>query len=195
MINLDTCPILSRKDSFILTLNELNKNFINPNIIEIGCIRETNDVGAGNSSEIFAWYVTNYGGKFTTCDISKSNIDLCSMILKLKKYNNFKCVNKGGIEFLTEYCSIKNNLIDLLYLDGMDADDKIYAESAKFHLDCFKLCEKNINDNGLILIDDNFNKITFQGKGYYLIPYLLENPEYECIYLNYQVLFRKKALC
>ena len=172
-----------------------------PTIIEVGCTRQINDVGAGNSSELFAWFVDKYGGNFISIDNNQKHANLCNNLIK--KYNtegNVWCICADGVHMLKErFCTESRGKeggpsreyldVDLLYLDSMDASPDNYILAAHHHLDLFLAAENKIKEGTLILIDDIYNPITYAGKGYKLIPYLL-NKKYKCIYRGYQFLFQ-----
>jgi len=180
MISFKNSPKFSRQLTFKKALSIVHE-VENPIIIEIGCIREVDDMGAGNSSELFAYFVSKYGGTFITVDNNSKNMDLCKSVLK--KYEDKKghiiYVVNDGIEFLgrTDYQA------DLLYLDSLDAspdDNHIMGLSAQHHFDLFKTYEDKVKENSLILIDDVYDVETFRGKGAKLIPYLL-GLEHNCL--------------
>lgn len=193
MIDYSDAPLFSREKYFKRVLEELNK-IKNPVIIEIGCIRSIDDTGAGNSSELFAWYVSKYGGTFITVDIDINNLQLCKSVIE--KYSNDKCSiqfsHSDGLQFL------KNTDVqaDLLYLDGLDAEPDCFIESALFHFDSFLVYEDKLKDGSIILIDDNLND-NFHGKGYVLIPHLLMERKLECLVSGYQYgfIYYKENIC
>lgn len=188
MIDWSSCPIkYSRQESFKIAL-DLIVDIPDKSIIEVGCIRSVDDIGAGNSSELFAWFVSNYGGSFLTCDNNYENLLLCNDIIS--KYRNKKCqimIEYGdGIQFLKQLVDDT----DLLYLDAWDCEKDNFIESAVFHFHMFKAYENRLKSGALVLIDDNLDE-KYTGKGYCLIPHLLIEKKYECLYSGYQFLFRK----
>lgn len=188
-IDYSAAPGFSRKETVIPALDELYKVYENPVIIEIGCIRQVSDLGAGNSTELFAWCVKNYGGTFFSCDNSEKNIQLAKKVVK--KYNSedqIIFIHKDGVEYLSEF----DGTINLLYLDSMDAKPNDFNSSADHHLELFKAAESKLESGSLILIDDIYDIKTYAGKGAKVIPYLLKKKkEYELVLEGYQFLFRK----
>jgi hypothetical protein len=93
----------------------------------------------------------------------------------------------NGIKFLekTEY------IADFLYLDAMDADEKTFIDSSVIHYQMFKAYESKLKSGSIIAIDDILDVEKYIGKGYVLIPYLLNELKYECLYSGYQFVFRK----
>jgi len=182
-------PKFSREASFKVALNKLHEVSKNPNIVEIGSTRQKDDLGAGNSSELFAWYVTRYGGKFTSCDINQRNSMVCKGIVHpyfKQNPRNINIITDNGVTFLKSLMRSPN----LLYLDSMDCSPDDYMESAEHHVELFKSVENILEPGNLILIDDIYDINTFVGKGYLIIPYLLNVKKYECLYRGYQFLFQ-----
>ncbi len=116
MINFKDSPIHDNlKRLFEKTLILLYETNDNPFIVEVASIRAKNSVSDGNSSELFAWAVTNYGGKFYTCNENSIHADLCKDVLSKYRGNWHVCYT-GGETFLE---NINNSGIDLLYLDSL----------------------------------------------------------------------------
>lgn len=186
-LDLSDAPVYSRKESFDIMLKELIK-IPYPTIIEIGCIRSKDDVGAGNSSELFAWFVSKYGGRFITVDNSYENSKFCDSIIA--KYRNNNCeiitLNGDGFDYLFQ-TDVKS---DLLYLDALDCDPERFIESAVFHFHMFRVYDPKMKIGSLVAIDDNLND-KLEGKGYVLIPYLKIEKKFNCLYSGYQYIFRK----
>lgn len=185
MIDYSDAPVFSREDSFKMVLDYL-KNTKNPKIVEIGCTRQVNDTGAGNSSELFAWFVTKYGGNFTTVDIDKRNVMVCKNIVQKyykKNPRNINVICDDGIKFLK---NLKESP-DLLYLDSMDCSPTDYIPSAEHHVELFDAVKDILKPGCLVLIDDIYDTETYVGKGFLLIPYLMER--YPCLHKGYQFLF------
>ena len=58
----------SRFWTFQLALNLLSQRNWNPTIVETGCQRMADDIGAGMSTSIFAEYIARYGGELHVVD-------------------------------------------------------------------------------------------------------------------------------
>jgi len=126
----------NRKDSFVKALTELYKNKKdNPKIVEIGVSRYESNLIDGDSTSVFAWYISNFSGSYHGCDISDVNLKMAQIALKkyigTEKDNsiNVALTCKDGLEFLKSY----NKPIDLLYLDTIDWEKGSY-ESGLYHL-------------------------------------------------------------
>jgi hypothetical protein len=88
-----------------------------PNIIETGCARFQDDWSDGMSTFVFSNFVREYGGKVTSVDISKENIEMCSNLCK--GFDDvLSLVVSDSVEYLK--CLPPDTQIDLLYLDSYD---------------------------------------------------------------------------
>jgi len=198
ILSFDEAPIIlsqsgNRKDSFMKALTELYKNKKdNPKIVEIGVSRYESNLIDGDSTSVFAWYISNFSGSYHGCDISDTNLKMAQIALKkyigTEKDNsiNVALTCKDGLEFLKSY----NKPIDLLYLDTIDWV-KGSHESGLYHLQLLLAAIDKISINGMIMFDDTFNIDTFEGKAELAIPYLLGSNRFTCIHRGYQFLFRK----
>jgi hypothetical protein len=195
MIDYIDAPNFSREESFKLALGEINKKFKSPTIVEIGTVRQKDDWGlgrtdggAGNSSELFAWYVQKYGGKFKTCDLSEQNMAVCKSVTEsYNTNNNIEWIVSDGIEYVK---SLRKRSVHFIYLDALDAHPNDYKLAAELHLELFKASESKLVKNAIISIDDIYDAKTYAGKGYLMIPYALDNG-YECLFRGYQFVFKK----
>jgi len=185
-----------QNNCFKLALQTLNDSFKDPTIIEIGTLR----VGQGSSSDIFAWYVSKYGGKFRTCDINEKSIDtfMFEYVGDKGRSGDILGINKDGIEYLRNFAP---NPIHFLYLDSMDSEKGAQCfYSSLFNVFLFVEAQKSLCHNSLILIDDIIpgdiqipinNESPNLGKGIFLIPYLLSQKKaFRCLKEGYQYLFQ-----
>lgn len=159
-----------RAVSWPLSLSALYERFEAPFIVEVGCIREESDIGAGNSSELFAWAVSNYGGKFRSCNIDPAHVAICEKVIS--RYNgDVSVVCQDGMEFLREI----EDEISFLYLDAWDImyDVLNYVGPANKHLEAFKIAEPRLHQHAVVMIDDVYEYVTYAGKGFTTIPYML----------------------
>ena len=196
----DAPPILfqseNRKDSFIKVLSLLYKNKRNnPNIVEVGVTRHLDNLSDGDSTSIWAWYVSKYGGSYHGCDISKESLKICQQVLSryvgAKFGENDKSIsialtNKDGLEFLNTY----NKPIDLLYLDTIDWVKGSW-DSGLYHLKLMLAAINKVTVGGYVMFDDTFNVDTFEGKAEIVIPYLIGSTNFTLIYKGYQFIFRR----
>ncbi len=175
-----------------------------PVIVEVGSMRQScnhplneynheccND---GHSSLLLA----ESAKEFHTVDI---NMD-CSKLTRteLKKHNLWEKSNVycgDGLKFLNDF----DKKIDFLYLDAWDVELPNHAEQ---HLEAFKIAEPKLNNNAIILIDDtdvgfspekgyHNDEEALGGKGRLLIPFLLQNNNYEFVFKGRQTCFAKKS--
>jgi len=185
-------PERYRKESFEKVLKCLYKSKnLNPNIVEIGVTRKVDSITDGDSTSIFAWYISNFGGSYYGCDIDPISLKAAEECLRRYIKETDKSVEVSltemdGLEFLKKY----NKPIDLLYLDAIDypAFDR---KSEIFHLQLLLESIDKVKVNGYIMIDDVIDVNTFEGKGKLVIPYLLSNNNFTCIHRDYQFIFRK----
>ena len=182
-----------RKDCFIKAVESLYK-ISNPNIVEVGVTRFLDDHGRwsdGDSTSIWAWFISKYGGSYHGCDISPDSLKVAETILRQyitgkDKSSEVALTKKDGLEFLKNY----NKPIDLLYLDSVDYEKGSY-ESGLYHLNLLIAAIDKITVNGIVMFDDTFNIDTFEGKAEIAIPYLLGNNNFTCILRGYQFIFRR----
>jgi len=103
--------------TFQLALNLLKQKHPNPAIIETGCQRMKDDLGAGMSTSVFGEFCSKYGGHITSVDISENNLKVCKECTV--QYSSFiTYVRSDSVSFL----SGKRGSVDLLYLDSLDYD-------------------------------------------------------------------------
>jgi len=88
----------------------------NPNIVETGCARFKDDWSDGMSTLVFSNFVKDYGGKVTSIDISKENIEMCSKICEGFD-DKLNLIVSDSVEYFSNLTDVK---IDLLYLDSYD---------------------------------------------------------------------------
>ena len=122
------------------------------NIVETGCVRFPNDFGGGNSTYIYGAFVSKYGGRLTTIDISPRNIYVCKIsTLEFKK--NITYITEDSITAIPKL----KKPIDLLYLDSLDVpeDGSDATPGQEHNLIEFKLAEPLLHKGSIILIDDN----------------------------------------
>ena len=201
ILDFTTAPILRnsrRQTTFKKYLQSINNNNhgIIPNLVEIGTVRrlpsDPDLPGDGNSTSVFAWYIKNYAGRLTAVDISEESIKNCKENLASQNLltSNIELLCQDGLQFLKDY----DKIIHGIYIDALDYDDKEghgKDNSANFHLEAFKLAEKNLIANSVIMFDDIVGP-NYEGKAKKVIPYALETGNYEIIYQDYQIILRRK---
>jgi hypothetical protein len=140
------------------------------NIVETGCVRRLMDYGGGNSTYIFGWFVSRYGGSLTTIDISLENIKVC-MDCTIEFSKDIHYIAEDSLLALPKL----SKPIDLLYLDSMDVpEDNSDASEGQLHnLKELKAAEHLLHPGSLVLIDDN--DMENGGKSAMTKKYLAEN--------------------
>jgi len=105
-----------RYHTWQVAFNILNQR-ANPSaiILETGCQRAKDDLGSGESSSIFCEYISRYGGKLISVDISPQSIRAakeCTASFQVEK--EFHVMD--SVAFLKQY----KGLCNLVYLDSYD---------------------------------------------------------------------------
>ena len=153
-------------EGFIKILTELYKNKkANPNIVQIG---------VGDLTKVWAWYISKYSGSYIGCDTNKDNITIAEQNLRKYITGNDKSTNvsltqKHCRPFLDQY----NKQIDLLYLNIPENDDELY------HLRLILDAKNKISIGGYIM---------FTGIAAY---YLLGGDSFTCIHKGDYYIFRR----
>lgn len=133
-----------------IALTLLNQISTTPFILETGTTRMENDWGAGMSTLLFGRYVSQYGGKVATVDISERNMEVCRKVTAAHA-NHITYVVMDSLQYL----STVTEKVDLLYLDSMDCPIEGDASTAQEHnLQEFLIAEKLLNERAVIMIDD-----------------------------------------
>ncbi len=140
-----------RYPTFKTALNLMNQ-LGGKNIVETGTTRMVDDYGAGYSTVMFADYLTKYGGKIWTVDISQANIDTCKLVTK-----EFEKVVSYHVQDSLAFLANFKEKIDLLYLDSFDypLDGTDPTPCQEHQLKEFKLAEHLLSDSAIVLLDDN----------------------------------------
>lgn len=207
-----------RYPTFQIGLNILNQTCTNPIIIETGCQRHKGDIGDGMSTEIFAEYISRYGGKLISVDNFYGAVEAGNKILESWKNIDATIYYADSLMLLSEYQGPCN----FLYLDSFDypfdklldcygrnidfatamgkiqsmTEDEIVAKHSDIINECqehclkeFKIMEPKLKTNAIVLIDDN--QFYGGGKSRLLKQYLLTKPEWLCLYDLQQTLWLK----
>jgi len=171
----------SRYWTFQVALNLLNQRVEHPTIVETGCQRQADDLGAGMSSSIFGEYCSKYNGRLYTVDLFPQHLEICKQCT-LPFSDTIEYVLSDSISWLREVKDIK---ADLLYLDSLDypispdgrsSVNPIKEQEAQEHcLNEFLAAESSgkINSKTIVLIDDN--QLPGGGKPRLLKEYLLQS--------------------
>lgn len=181
-----------RYRTFQLTLNLLNQLRVNPLIVETGCQRFPDDIGAGCSTSIFGEYIHRYGGELYVIDLDPNNIEVCKEVTKEWSAKTTYIVS-DSISFLSGF----KEPIDLLYLDSYDYplnpyEEPVLAKASQDHcVEEFKAAARSkcLTDKTILLIDDN--QLPGGGKPKKLKEYLVAN-KWKCLLDFQQSLWVKK---
>lgn len=118
-------------------------------IVETGCARqEENWHGDGQSTLVFDWIVSKYGGSVTSIDISPEN---CKTAKRLAPNTNVICAD--SITALRSFRDAEK--IDLLFLDSYDATGRY--DSPLHHMGELAAIYTRLKDGCMIAIDDCFD--------------------------------------
>jgi hypothetical protein len=148
----------ARYYTFQLALNILNQTRPSPIIVETGCQRQKDDLGAGMSTSIFGEYVNRYGGKLVTVDLMPQHLTICKECTA-EWSSHIQYVESDSLVFLKNY----RGRLDLVYLDsldypiGDDAENIRMRDAAQNHnLLEFRAIENvAVMNKSLVLLDDN----------------------------------------
>lgn len=148
----------SRYFTFQVALNLLTQRKQNSYlIVETGCQRQKDDLGAGMSTSIFAEWGSMHNGYVISVDNYLPHLEICLSCVEEWK-DNVSMVLSDSVEFLGN-C---DKSIDLLYLDSLDypisenADNLGMIQAAQSHcLNEFMAIENKLQENTIVLIDDN----------------------------------------
>ena len=115
----------------------------------------------GMSTLLFSEYARYKNGHLHTCDIEKKNVLNAKFFCK-KNEEFCSFYIDDSLKFLAEF----NQKIDFLYLDSLDGQ---FEGANKHQLEEFKLAEKKLNPNCLVLLDDKGSKTNLS------IDYMINN--------------------
>lgn len=148
----------SRYYTFQVALNLLQQKHPNPVILETGCQRQEEDVGAGMSTSIFAEYIHRYGGKLIVVDLFEEHLRRSQQYLQKWPGIDVEFVASDSVAYLQEY----RGACDFVYLDSLDypiAENEgnvLMQQQAQQHcLNELIAVEKNFSSDSILLIDDN----------------------------------------
>jgi predicted O-methyltransferase YrrM len=152
-------------------------------IVETGTIRShlwDYKIGDGHSTLRFAEYCSRFGGKLYSIDIDPHAVVVSKSLVEERFPNaDVEVIESDSVAFLKSF----EEPIDVLYLDS-DNDANLILEEAKA-----ALC--NLHPESIILIDDCFNKGSYDvEKGELVIPFLesegwiMELSEYQALFIH-----------
>jgi hypothetical protein len=106
----------SRYWTFQIALNILAQKTEQALIVETGCQRQKDDLGAGMSTSIFGEYAVRYNGQLITVDLIAGNLNVCKDCTK-EWSSNIQYILSDSVEWLANH---NTGPVDLLYLDSYD---------------------------------------------------------------------------
>lgn len=159
-------PLGSRLSTITIALNLLDRTKPN-NFVETGTTRKTkythsitDRAADGASTVVFADFVSKFGGRVFTCDISAENIENCK--IATEEYSDFITYHVGdSVEFLKNF----NKPIDFLFLDSIDSD---FPNASQHQLNEIVAAYDKLTPDSIVLLDDLGQKTNLS------IPYLRE---------------------
>lgn len=153
-----------------------------PLIVELGTAEAYSPDGLGNALIAFSWYAGKYGARIKTVDIREGAVRNAREILQ--KYvpesaDIPEITNADAFDWVTEL----HEPIDLLYVDaGFElvgefnyrAFVKRHPEIPSFYVELFNQFDPACFHSGSLMLIDDTDPVTYDGKGIFLIPYLLD---------------------
>lgn len=143
-----------RYHTFQAALNLLFQEHSEPLIVETGCQRQKEDLGAGMSTSIFGEYVRRYGGRLVTVDIEPEALRVCKECTR-EFADRITYVLSDSVKFLREFQQSPG----LLYLDSYDydvtGDVRAQRASQEHCLKEYLAAEPHLKSNSILLLDDS----------------------------------------
>ena len=107
-----------RYPTFQLALNMLAQLDHPPVILETGCQRQPEDLGAGMSTSIWGEFCARNGGRVYTVELLPKNLEVCKQCTQAWAAH-IEYVQNDSVKCLQSATAVR---ADLLYLDSMDYD-------------------------------------------------------------------------
>lgn len=171
------------------------RNWSKLHIFEVGMIRGPSAESDGHSTLFWRSLIEGRRDKIlTSMEATLTSIDVDFKALEVTKeilgrnnfsFENTKLIYGDALKFLRDFSA---NWVNLVYLDGLDYVDKEASED--FHRVCFSQMEGQLPVGALVVVDDNLNQKTFEGKGR-LICEGAPRMGYKIIHNSYQVVLEK----
>jgi hypothetical protein len=153
-----------------------------PLIVETGCQRQEDDVGAGMSTTIFGLWAQANGGRVVSIDNDRSHVELA------RRVTEGLPVRVECLDSRVALGSWEGPKIDLLYLDSLDAYVEGHAEHCLAEV---RTALPELKPDSLVLIDDTFNDGgEWKGKGALAVPWLL-GEGWGLLAMGHQTLLRR----
>lgn len=173
-----------RHISMDLLFREISLRFVQPDVVETGCIRYPDDFrGAGFSTYLFGAYLSRMGGRLTSID---NNDEHCCFARTWTRCfeSCVDVIHGDSAACLGQHSSP----ISVLYLDSMDAS----VQGADVHgLKEVQAAYQRLHDAAIVVYDDTpYCDGYFMGKGSLGIPWLLQRG-WRVMYSGHQTLLSR----
>ena len=162
-----TSPIADRNNTVDWFLREITSRFANPQIVETGCVRSSEDWSAGYSTYVLGAYLDGRRtGKLISVDINPKN---CRTARELCRPwgERVQVVESDSLAYL----AARQDPIDVLYLDSLDCEDPRHASHGLAEV---QAAEKLLAEDAIVGFDDTVWSGAWKGKGGLGVSYLLE---------------------
>lgn len=183
-------PETGRNKSFLKVIEILEETYKQPiTIVETGCIRnvtEESKFGDGWSTLNWEYYCKKTNSKVYVVDINQEHINQSMKIVPSSDFVEY--TKDDSVNYLQNF----DKKIDLLFADSYDycGDAENIFKCHMHSLNEIKAAWDKLKENCFILIDDVFSD-SWDGKGKFSIPYLLENG-FELVYfMDSQALLKR----
>jgi hypothetical protein len=156
-----------------------------PVIVETGCQRSLDDWGAGGSTTIYSAVLHGLGrGSLDSVDLSPDNIATAQ---RLTISHQWQQRVQFHVQDSVQYLQTRQESIDVLYLDALDADQPGHAEHC---LAEFQAAQRLLHKRSIVIIDDCFYAAGWVGKGRLTVPFALDTG-WQVVAAGYQVVLRR----
>jgi hypothetical protein len=142
-------------------------------IVELGTEQYFGEPTDGGSTEFYAWFVHNYGGHFVSIDSDP----------KVTRHAETELLARHGETPRTKLITGSSRdvqasdgqLWSLIHLSGRhnQGNEMNQVEAAIITLNDFIRVEPQLDETGLVVIDERREDVVFQGHSRYLVYYLL----------------------
>jgi hypothetical protein len=176
-----------RHHGFDTLFRTISERFVNPFVVETGCIRAHEDwSGAGFGTYLVGAFLRCFGGRLISVDIDRRNCDFARETTRQLGVVDVVC--KDSVEFFRnlEQC------VDVLILDSVDTDHPGAADHA---LNEMKTAYQQLHSGSVVVLDDTvYSHQKFVGKGSKAVPWLLDQG-WRVLYSGYQTICVSDSSC
>ncbi len=143
-----------RYHTFRLALNLLYQEHPEPLIVETGCQRQKDDLGAGMSTSIFGEFTQRYGGRVVTVDIDERALAVCRECTR-EYAGTITYFRSDSVAFLKNFKESPS----LIYLDSFDydvtGDTRLQRQAQDHCLAELLAIEPRLTERSVVLLDDS----------------------------------------